>query len=55
MVVGPLDFEALGYSLPHLWVNPALYIYIHTCTYGIFAVIQLSNICLCLKFSTSIY
>ena len=29
MVVGPLDFEALGYSLPHLWVNPALYIYTH--------------------------
>lgn len=26
LVVGLVDFEALGYSLPSIWVNPALYI-----------------------------
>jgi hypothetical protein len=25
LVVGLVDFEALGYSLPSIWVNPALY------------------------------
>jgi hypothetical protein len=24
LVRGPLDFEALGFNLPSLWVNPAL-------------------------------